>query len=221
MDSKLRQEQQHQADGAGASEPGPKGQEEDEEALRLSLKETKPPEISTTGNPNPRNPNPRAFPMSKQKRLRDMRKGREAMIRRIDKTNDGKAPLPGFILHRNDTLQARLDKLSAGEEGGPTWMLSETGEPLWDILLEKQQQIANAERTSTKRKDGQRKTTTLILGNQLGYSADDEKLLLARTPMRVRQVSLGPLSLLTSQCMTITHHFLDLLSIDAQRNKSV
>eukprot|EP00985_Skeletonema_marinoi_P024133 scaffold16580_cov147-Skeletonema_marinoi.AAC.2 len=55
---------------------------------------------------------------------------------------------------------------------------------------------------------GQNKTTTtLIVGNQLGYSADDEKLLIGSPS--VREVSLGSLSLLTSQCISITHHYLD------------
>lgn len=141
-----------------------------------------------------RSNNPRAAPMPEEKRLSDIKKGREAMIRRIKKANEGKAPLPGFVLHRHDTLQGRLDQFS---KDGSILMLSEIGEPLWDVLEEQQ----NVERTVGKR------ATTLILGNQLGYSAEDEKLL-AATPM-LRQVSLGPLSLLTSQCMTITHHYLD------------
>ena len=41
----------------------------------------------------------------------------------------------------------------------------------------------------------------------MGYEASDEKMLTEHDA--VREVSLGPLSLLTSQCITITHHYLD------------
>ncbi|KAL7523784.1 hypothetical protein ACHAXR_000328, partial [Thalassiosira sp. AJA248-18] len=39
--------------------------------------------------------NPQSVPMSEEKRLRDMRKGREAMIHRIRITHKGKSSLPG------------------------------------------------------------------------------------------------------------------------------
>jgi len=158
--------------------------------------------------------NPQSAPMSDEKRIRDMHKGREAMINRIRIAHKGKSSLPGFILHHNDTLRARLNQLVSMPSGDDNddgdnsniYMMSETGDPLWDVLEDKQQQnskhatkINNAQRTTA--------TTTLILGNQLGYSVDDEKLLLG-TPS-VREVSLGSLSLLTSQCITITHHYLD------------
>ncbi|KAL7535707.1 hypothetical protein ACHAXR_006678, partial [Thalassiosira sp. AJA248-18] len=120
---------------------------------------------------------------------------------------------PGFVLHQNDTLQARLNQLTSLSSGdddsaGPIlWMLSETGDPLWDVLEDQQQ---NKSKWATKIGNGPSMTaTTLILGNQLGYSVDDEKLLLG-TPS-VQEVSLGSLSLLTSQCITITHHYLDRL----------
>ena len=61
--------------------------------------------------------NPQSAPMSEEKRLRDMRKGREAMIHRIRTSHQGKSSLPGFILHQNDTLQARLDKLVSLSSG--------------------------------------------------------------------------------------------------------
>ena len=86
-------------------------------------------------------------------------------------------------------------------------MLSETGDPLWEVLEDQQQsQFKKAAEINI----GQNKTsTTLIVGNQIGYSPDDEKLLM-EIPS-VREVSLGPLSLLTSQCITITNHYLDRL----------
>lgn len=162
---------------------------QDEELLRLKEKKRQRPE---TVNPH----KPGGLSKSEKKRLSDIRKGREAMIRRINKASSGTTPPPGFILHRDDSLRARLDIFS---EDGLILMLSEIGEPLSDVLDE-----CN---TNEQRKGRDERTTTFILGNQLGYSADDEKLL-SDTPM-LRQVSLGPLSLLPSQCMTITHHYLD------------
>jgi len=152
--------------------------------------------------------NPQSTPMSEEKTLRDARKGREAMIHRIRVAHRGKSPLPGFALHRDDNLQARLDELAASSSpgdadddggGGPlVWMLSETGDPLWELL-----EVQKRKRLSRRAAS----TTTLILGNQLGYSACDEELLRG-TPF-VREVSLGSLSLLTSQCSTVAHHYLD------------
>ena len=150
--------------------------------------------------------NPQSAPMSEEKRLRDSHKGREAMINRIRISHQGKSSLPGFILHQNVSLQTQLNKLvslSSGDDDD-IWMLSETGDPLWTVFEDQQQKQSKCATNS-----GQNRTTTLILGNQLGYSADDERLLLG-TPA-VREVSLGSLSLLTSQCITITHHYLDRL----------
>jgi tRNA pseudouridine-54 N-methylase len=188
---------------------------------------------------------PGALPKSEKKRLRDARKKREAMVRRIKNaaaatsTADGSGdstpqPPPGFIVHQHDTLQARLDQFSPASStgtgnrggGGPILMLNEVGAPLGETLQllreiydnsnsvvgdddndttgikeEEESSTTGTETTSTKT------TTTLILGNQLGYTAGDEKLLMEHGT--VRQVSLGPLSLLTSQCITITHHYLD------------
>ena len=151
--------------------------------------------------------NPKSAPMSEEKRLRDMRKGRDAMIHRIRISHQGKSSLPGFILHQDDTLQSRLNKLESlsSGDGNGIWMLSENGDPLWEVLEDQQQKQSNC---ATKISTGQNKTTTtLIVGNQLGYSADDEKLLIGSPS--VREVSLGSLSLLTSQCISITHHCLD------------
>ncbi|EJK77303.1 hypothetical protein THAOC_00871 [Thalassiosira oceanica] len=155
--------------------------------------------------------------MTKGKTLRDARKGREAMIRRIRVSHRGKASLPGFVLLRDDHLQARLDELASsssgaddGDEGPLVWMLSETGDPLWELLegRKREWQFKRASRTNAK-ENRMTTTATLILGNQLGYSARDEELLRG-TPF-VREVSLGSLSLLTSQCITVAHHYLDRL----------
>ena len=158
--------------------------------------------------------NPQSTPMSEEKRVRDMKKGREAMINRINTTHYGKSPLPGFILHQNDNLQDRLKQLITlpsgdNNDASVIYMLSENGDPLWDVLeaarIRHAREINNVQQSTTDSKPAI--TTTLILGNQLGYSEDDEKLLLG-TPA-VQEVSLGSLSLLTSQCITITHHYLD------------
>jgi len=150
--------------------------------------------------------NPQSAPMSKEKTIRDMRKGREAMFDRVRIAHQGKSPLPGFILHHEDTLKDRLKKLASFSSGDHDshviWMMSETGDPLWQVLEDQEQKQSKC---ATKIN----RTTTLILGNQLGYAIDDEKLL--RGTESVQEVSLGSLSLLTSQCITITHHYLDRL----------
>ncbi len=151
--------------------------------------------------------NPKSAPMPEEKRLRDMRKGRDAMINRIRISHKGKSPLPGFILHQDDNLQTRLNKLTTLSSGDShtILMLTETGQPLWEVLEEKQQKQS---KSAAKINTGQNKmTTTLIVGNQVGYAEDDEKLLM-EIPA-VQEVSLGSLSLLASQCITITHHYLD------------
>ena len=94
-------------------------------------------------------------------------------------------------------------------------MLNEVGEPLGDVLgtINTHSGGGAVHSTSTGDNDDDglttnKSTTTLILGNQLGYSEGDEKLL-TENNLSVNPVSLGPLSLLTSQCITITHHYLD------------
>lgn len=137
--------------------------------------------------------------MSDEKKIWMEVKGRNKLIDRIRTAHKGKKPLQGFSLHYNDSLQARLKQIVDNEDDDHTvYMLSETGDLLWDVLEESNSN--NGHRRG-------RRVTTLILGNQIGYSADDESLLL-QSPI-VQKVSLGPLSLLTSQCITITHHYLD------------
>lgn len=163
--------------------------------------------------------NPQSAPMSNEKRIRDKRKGRDAMLHRIHIAHRGKSPLPGFILHHNDTLKSRLNKLESmwsskdvdDSDRHLIYMLSENGYPLWNVLEEDTMQQQNKSNRGTNINNNNshhgRRTTTLILGNQLGYSVEDEKFLLGEPT--VREVSLGPLSLLASQCITITHHYLD------------
>mmetsp|Transcript_23941 Transcript_23941/g.27268 ORF Transcript_23941/g.27268 Transcript_23941/m.27268 type:complete len:373 (+) Transcript_23941:110-1228(+) len=145
----------------------------------------------------------------RQKKVRAIRKEREAMVRRITKSdNTYVEPPAGFVFHRNDTLQARLDQFAAD---GPILMLSEIGESLGGVLgtMNTNSSHSDGAVQSTGDNDGltTNSTTTLILGNQLGYSEADEKLLTEN--VSVNPVSLGPLSLLTSQCITIMHHYLD------------
>eukprot|EP00548_Thalassiothrix_antarctica_P015606 CAMPEP_0194176162 /NCGR_PEP_ID=MMETSP0154-20130528/10125_1 /TAXON_ID=1049557 /ORGANISM="Thalassiothrix antarctica, Strain L6-D1" /LENGTH=472 /DNA_ID=CAMNT_0038890249 /DNA_START=286 /DNA_END=1704 /DNA_ORIENTATION=+ len=145
----------------------------------------------------------------RQKKVRAIRKEREAMVRRITKSdNTYVEPPAGFVFHRNDTLQARLDQFAAD---GPILMLSEIGESLGGVLgtMNTNSSHSDGAVQSTGDNDGltTNSTTTLILGNQLGYSEGDEKLLTEN--VSVNPVSLGPLSLLTSQCITIMHHYLD------------
>jgi tRNA pseudouridine-54 N-methylase len=170
---------------------------------------------------------PGAIPKSERLRLSVARKQREAMVRRIKKaaaqsqdadsnTSDGadannNAPPLGFSLHPNDSLLARLEQFSAT---GPVLMLNELGKPLLEVLESLAVSEQHADRTDTDSTND--RTTTLILGDQIGYAESDEKLLAesrSGNGSGVRQVSLGPLSLLTSQCITISHHYLDLLSV--------
>ena len=147
---------------------------------------------------------PQSTQMTDEKKIRMEVKGRNKLIDRIRTAHKRKKPLQGFILHRNDTLQARLEQIVNEDDEHTVYMLSETGDLLWDVLEESNSKLTPKTNNGHRRS---RRTTTLILGNQIGYSADDESLLL-QSPI-VQEVSLGPLSLLTSQCITITHHYLD------------
>ena len=143
---------------------------------------------------------PGSLSKSERDKLRTARKAREAMVRRIQRFSGDSSPPQGFTIYRNDTLVDRLKKLKGG-----AIMLNEQGDPIGDVLLDIQQSNANSSKTINHAKDFE--STTIILGDQIGYAACDEETL-AKSEV-VRQVSLGPLSLLTSQCITIMHHYLD------------
>lgn len=151
------------------------------ELQRLQQTERKRPE---TVNPN----KPGSLSKSEKRAFRTIRQSREAMIRRITRSSGDKPPL-GFVVHHGDSLKARLQNLK-----GPVLMLDELGEPLGDVLLDCANTNIDAD-------------TNIILADQTGYAAYDE-MVLAESDA-VRQVSLGSLSLLTSQCITIAHHYLD------------
>lgn len=141
---------------------------------------------------NPNKPGSRS--KSEKRALRVTRKAQEAMLRRIHKSVDSNATSPqGFLLHRDDSLEGRLTSLR--KKNGSIFALNEIGEPLGNVF-------ANMD-LKTRREE----ETTLFLGDQIGYSSTDEELLANNKD--VTQVSLGPLSLLTSQCITITHHYID------------
>jgi tRNA pseudouridine-54 N-methylase len=146
---------------------------------------------------NPAKPGSRS--KAQKKVLRIARKERQAAVRRLNGFSPGDEAPAGFYFHRNETLGARLEAL---ETEGPILMLHELGDPLWEVLQE-QQDDGRTTRPSA---------TTLVLANQMGYAASDEEMLAQKSSGgSLRQVSLGPLSLLTSQCITIAHHYLDLL----------
>jgi tRNA pseudouridine-54 N-methylase len=170
------------------------GQRREVELFRLRETKRQRPE---TINPF----KPGALPKSERQRLQVIRKQREAMVRRINRALlDDDAPV-GFTLHQNDSLEARLNQFSAT---GPVLMFDELGELLSGALLESLYDDSSSEKDTTS---GTTTTTTLILGDQMGYAAIDEQRMVENNG--VRQVSLGPLSLLTSQCITISHHYLD------------
>lgn len=83
-------------------------------------------------------------------------------------------------------------------------MLNELGETLGDIFLDGTLLQSN---NANSNREKEFESTTIILGDQIGYATCDEEIL-AKSEA-VRQVSLGPLSLFTSQCITIVHNFLD------------
>jgi tRNA pseudouridine-54 N-methylase len=177
------------------------GQERHQVALqRLQTTDRTRPE---TENPN----KPGSRSKSEKRALRITRKAREAMIRRITRSL-GDSPPQGFMVHHDDTLPARLQTLK-----GSVLMLDELGEPLRSVLSNIGMDTYTYTDTDghTKVKNSNKvefeSDTTIILGDQIGYAACDEKVM--EESDTIRQVSLGPLSLLTSQCITVVHHYLD------------
>jgi len=177
----------------------------------------------TTYNPN----KPGSYTKSERIRMRTVRKQREAMIRRIQRSSkatttstaggddgDDETSLPtainaGFLLHRNDSLERRLQLLN----GDITFMMDEVGEPLSQFLDDSSRCSIDTNTDSTTTT-----TTNIVLGDQMGYAPCDEEFLLEQcdnndkttTAVVMKKVSLGPISLLTSQCITIVHNCLDI-----------
>lgn len=210
-------------DGDGDTDGSTKETSSEDESSRQRLSvELSRLEETKRQRPETVNPfKPGALPKSERLRLSVARKQREAMVRRIkkaaakqdvDSNNAGadannsntNVPPVGFSMHQNDSLKARLEQFSAT---GPVLMLNELGEPLSNVL---EILAVGAEEHADRTDTTMNRTTTLILGDQIGYTESDEKLM--AESRSVRQVSLGKVSLLTSQCITISHHYLDLLS---------
>jgi len=181
----------------------------------------------TLKRPTSYNPNkPGSYTKSERIRMRTVRKQREAMIRRIQRSSkattstaggddaDDESALPtainaGFQLHRNDSLERRLQLLN----GDITFMMDEIGEPLSQFLDDSSRcSIDTNTDTITAT------TTNIVLGDQMGYAPCDEEFLLEQCDNNdettaaavMKKVSLGPISLLTSQCITIVHNCLDI-----------
>jgi tRNA pseudouridine-54 N-methylase len=190
----------------GSSEVSVEGQQVERDRLRATNRQ----------RPETINPfKPGALPKSERARLRIVRKQREAMVRRIDRAAKLGDDTPiGFVLHQKDSLEARLEQFS---RMGPLLMFDELGEQLSDELLDHIYQSDRTEKT-TGTSATTNTTMTLILGDQIGYSAGDVKCLAENKG--VRQISLGPLSLLTSQCITISHHYLDLYAAAAAASRA-
>ena len=145
--------------------------------------------------PDTINPNkPGSLTKSQRRILRKDRMARQAMARRIKRSSRDSSPPQGFAIHQ-ETLEERLEKLD-----GKILMLNELGKPISDVLSSTVQSNANGS-------DDDNTSTSIILGDQMGYASCDEEILLKNE--NITQVSLGPLSLLTSQCITIVHHYFD------------
>jgi len=99
----------------------------------------------------------------------------------------------GFTIHRGDDLHSRIKSISGD---GDVYMLHEDGMPLWDAL--------DSAPSSTDQSSPP--PATIVLGDQNGFSPHDEQAL---SSVDARRVNIGPLSLLTSQAITISHHYLD------------
>jgi tRNA pseudouridine-54 N-methylase len=179
----------------GSAETEKEQQGEEKERLVSVVYPQKKDPASKYKRPETINPNkPGSRSKSEKLALRVTRKAQEAMLRRVHKSVGNNATSPrGFVLHRDDTLEARLTSLR--KKNGSIFALNEIGEPLGNIFAKMD--------LETRREE----ETTLFLGDQIGYSLMDEELL--ANDKDVTQISLGPLSLLTSQCITITHHYLD------------
>jgi len=142
--------------------------------------------------PDTINPNkPGSLTKSQRRMLRKDRMARQAMARRIKRSSGDSSPPQGFAIH-HETLIERLEKFD-----GKILKLDELGKSISDVLSRRSNANGSDDNIST----------SIILGDQIGYTLCDEEILLKNE--NITQVSLGPLSLLTSQCITIVHHYLD------------
>ena len=99
-------------------------------------------------------------------------------------------PPPGFTVRRGETLDARLAVLSRSR---PYFVLHETG--------------ADVDRGEGGVAAAEDDGVVLVVSDQLGWTAAEEATFAADA--RASLVSFGPMSLLTSQCITLAHNRLD------------
>ncbi|GMI11722.1 hypothetical protein TrRE_jg838, partial [Triparma retinervis] len=104
------------------------------------------------------------------------------------------SPPAGFRVYADDCLESLMARLNEMEETGQTFVLHEDGDPLWDYL---EATTPASPRTSP---------VTIVLGDQKGILPQDEAAL---SSFSAKRVSVGSLSLLTSQVITIVHHYFD------------
>ena len=140
----------------------------------------------------PREAGQGALPKSERNRLRTERKAREAMRRRIGRACQD--PPPGWTYHADDDLPRRLESFE-----GDLLVFHEDGKDLWDsdALVSVGADLPRPKAAPA----------TLVFGDQNGFSSEDEAVL--ESLPRAEFVSVGPLSLLTSQAITVSHHYLD------------
>ena len=69
-------------------------------------------------------------------------------------------------MHRGDSLERRLR--NSRKKSGSVFALNKIGEPVWDVL-------ASKNRINSEKREGE--YMALILGDQIGYLASDEKVL--------------------------------------------
>ncbi|GMI49112.1 hypothetical protein TrCOL_g7440 [Triparma columacea] len=141
----------------------------------------------------PNSAKPGQIPKSERNAQRTERKARENMIRRIDKATAEFSPPAGFRVYADDSLNSLMERLNEVESGGQTFVLHEDGDPLWEYLESDPPPPLG-------------KPVTIVLGDQKGILPQDEAALSSFSALRV---SVGTLSLLTSQVITIVHHYLD------------
>ena len=110
-----------------------------------------------------------------------------------DKATAEFSPPAGFRVYADDSLNSLMERLNEVESGGQTFVLHEDGDPLWEYL--ESEPLPPLEQP-----------VTIVLGDQKGILPQDEAALSSFSALRV---SVGTLSLLTSQVITIVHHYLD------------
>jgi tRNA pseudouridine-54 N-methylase len=122
--------------------------------------------------------------------------GRQSRRRNRSTRGDEPEASRGWSVHDGDSLQARLEWLHAARAGGPPLVLHEQGSmPVVDAL-----------RRSAFAADSSGGAVTLVMGDHMGFTAEEEAVLERGGGLRT---ALGDLPLLTSQCITIVNWLID------------